>query len=163
MDSPLVIIQVIPMVTIAFIVSFLMADQKEMKWLALHLSIQAALKSGNAVRVDKHAAEVHSTVQPCLLTAWRGTFLPVSAVFLQNYLRTAILGWFMLCNISFQTNPSFFHVSPDHPSSTTWRKTGQEWLKIQFCSLAPHLFLLFSPSFPSISFVSHFCSSSFFV
>lgn len=163
MDSPLVIIQVIPTLTVTFVVSFLMADQKEMKWLALLLSIQAAWKSGNAVRVDKHAAEAHSTVRPGLLTAWRGTFLPASAVSSQNSLRTPILGWFVLCNMSFQTSPSFFRFSPDHPSSTTWRKTGWERLKIQFCSLSPQLFLLFSPSFPSISFVSHFCSSSFFV
>ena len=60
-------IRVIATLAFALIVSFLMPDQKEIKWLVLLLSIQAALKSGNRVRVDKHAIEVHSSVQPCLL------------------------------------------------------------------------------------------------
>jgi len=68
---------VIPTLAIALIVSFLTPDQKEIKRLAQLLSIQVALKSDSSVMVEKHAIGVHSGVRPCLLTARRGTLLPV--------------------------------------------------------------------------------------
>lgn len=72
-------IQVIP--ALALIVCFLMPDQKEIKWLALLLSIRAALESSNTVRVDKHAIEGDSSVRPCLLTAGRGAVFCLSQQF----------------------------------------------------------------------------------